>query len=72
MVIRGLTREDVKNTGLKVGDRVILHDASDWPKYLQGRMLGEIKAIGIRADAPLWASITVVEPDGESDALAGE
>jgi cell shape-determining protein MreC len=59
MVIRSLTREDVKNAGLKLGDRVILHDASDWPKNLQGRTLGEIKAIGIRADAPLWASITV-------------
>lgn len=61
MVIRSLTRDDVKSTGLATGDWVTLSEP-DWPKNLQGRRLGRITAIGTRSDAPLWASITVEPP----------
>src|SRR6185437_8986870 len=60
MLIRGLTRENVKEATLVVGDWVILNEP-EYPAYLQGRVLGRITAIGARPDAPLWAQI-VVEP----------
>jgi cell shape-determining protein MreC len=60
MLIKGLTRENVKEVTIGVGDWVILNEP-EYPPYLQGRVLGRVTAIAPRPDAPLWDQI-VVEP----------
>lgn len=55
-----LTRKNVEKAGLKVDDWAVVTEP-DWPGYMQGRHLGRVKEIGVRADAPLFAQI-IIEP----------
>lgn len=58
MRVGGLTVDQIKLGGLKIGDWAYVSEA-DWPSYLRGRHLGRVKLIGTRPDAPLFAQITI-------------
>jgi hypothetical protein len=58
MVCRGLPYDDVKKSGLAVGDWAVLND-SDWPARLKGRRLGQVTSVGRWREHPLFAEIKI-------------
>jgi hypothetical protein len=63
MLVPGLSMEDVKLADLRVGDWMVLDDP-EWPRPLQGYILGKISSISPTARSPLHAEI-VVQPRGD-------
>ena len=55
---RGLTMQDVKNADLQPGDWAIVQDR-EWPEPLWGQRIAEVVKIAPRADAPLFAEVTL-------------
>jgi cell shape-determining protein MreC len=63
MVSRLLNLGEVKKSGLKVNDYVVVDDA-DWPKGAAGSVLGRVTSIAPRRDAPMLAEVRA-EPLGD-------
>jgi hypothetical protein len=63
MVSRLLNLGEVKKSGLKQGDYVVVDDA-DWPRGAQGSVLGRVTSIAPRRDAPMLAEVRA-EPMGD-------
>jgi cell shape-determining protein MreC len=59
MLSRMLSRKDVEESKLKVGDVVVVED-TDWPDAAQGAVLGRVTSILPRRDAPMLAEIKAV------------
>ena len=58
MIVRGLSMDQSKSSGIALGNWVILAEP-DWPENLQGQPLGRVVKIGRPPDAPLFAEITI-------------